>query len=258
MQLVERTDKAPPSPGPASALGGVTPEEARAELDRVLRSEDFPATPRNRRFLSFVVERTLETDGFARRVTAHDVATRVFGRPDSFSTVVDPIVRIEAGKLRRDLETYYLKAGRASRVRIQMPRGGYDPVFTRQDGPPPEVPPPARGTTGNLPADVRAELDRVLASPDFPATPRNRRFLSYAVQMELEGRTEEITAKHVALRVFGRQAGFDPGKDPIVRIEAGKLRRDLETYYLKGGRHSPLRLSIPRGGYRPLFTYHGA
>jgi len=237
---------------------GITPEEARAELSRVIASEDFPATMRNRRFLSFVVERALESNGSAvGRATAHEVATRVFGRPDSFNTLLDPIVRIEAGKLRRDLETYYLKAGRQSRVRIEIPRGGYDPVFLRQE---PDTRPrtPTPQATGDLAADARAELQRVLASGDFPATERNRRFLTYAVEKELAGQPEEITALQVGTRVFGRSENFDPNKDPIVRIEAGKLRRDLETYYLKEGRNNPLRISLPRGGYRPRFIYQPA
>jgi hypothetical protein len=243
---------------PAPIGDGVSPEEALAELNRILQSDDFPATLRNRRFLSFIVDMALDANGSGRRVTAHDVATRVFGRPESFNTMTDPIVRIEAGKLRRDLETYYLKSGRRSSLRIHVPRGGYDPVFTRHDPAPAAAADPALCATGDLAADARAELGRVLASADFPASERNRRFLAYVVEMELEGRIEEINAKSVATLVFGRRASFDPNKDPIVRIEAGKLRRDLETYYLKSGRHNPLRLSIPRGGYRPHFAYPAA
>jgi adenylate cyclase len=242
----------------AAMRDGITHEEARAELNRVIASEDFPATMRNRRFLSYVVERALESNGAeVRRVTAHEVATRVFGRPDSFNTLLDPIVRIEAGKLRRDLETYYLKAGRHSRMRLAIPRGGYDPVFLRQE-PDAQSRQPALPVTGDLAADAPAELQRLLASNDFPATERNRRFLSYAVEKELAGLPEEITALHVGTRVFGRGENFDPNKDPIVRIEAGKLRRDLETYYLKEGQNNPLRISLPRGGYRPRFSYQPA
>lgn len=233
----------------------ITPEEARAELDRVLQSPDFPATPRNRRFLAFVVERTVNGQvGGNGSVTAHDVATQVFGRPDDFNTMLDPIVRIEAGKLRRDLETYYLKSGRGNPLRIDVPRGNYGPAFRRQK-PQDDTPVDAPAATGDRTADVTAELQRVLDSPDFPATPRNRKFLAYVVEKELADSPQEITATLVATRVFGRGEGFDPNKDPIVRIEAGKLRRDLETYYLKSGRRNPLRIGLPKGDYRPSFTY---
>ena len=241
-----------PSSPPVDA---VSADEARAELDRVLQSADFPATPRNRRFLSFIAERTL--DGAANghgRSSAYDVATRVFGRSEQFDTILDPIVRIEAGKLRRDLETYYLKSGRGSALRIEVPRGGYDPVFVRQQPEPAPVPAVA-APTGDLAVDAPAELQRLLDSSDFRATPRNRQFLAYVVGKELAGLPDETSATSVATRVFGRPEGFDPNKDPIVRIEAGKLRRDLETYYLMSGAHNPMRLSLPKGGYRPVFAY---
>jgi len=244
-----------PAQAPADFLthDGVGGEEIRAELQRVLNSTDFPATLRNRRFLSLVVERFLQ-DGGKSKVSAHCVATRVFGRPESFNTILDPIVRIEAGKLRRDLETYYLKSGRRNPLRIEMPCGGYDSVFLRQEEtefPEPFVP----ATTGDLALDAAAELRRVVASADFPATARNRKFLAYVVENELAGRSAESTAMLVATLVFGRGADFDPNSDPIVRIEASKLRRDLETYYLKSGRANPLHISLPKGGYRPVFAY---
>jgi adenylate cyclase len=258
MQVLENANNSHAAATYLPALDGVSPEEARAELHRVIQSADFPATPRNRRFLSHVVDRALEANGSGTvRISAYEVATRVFGRPDTFNTLLDPIVRIEAGKLRRDLETYYLKSGRRNPVRISVPRGGYDPVFKRQE-PQVESAPVAPSSTGDLATDARAELARLLGSPDFPATERNRRFLTYAVEKELAGQHQEITATLVATQVFGRKEGFDPNKDPIVRIEAGKLRRDLETYYLKAGRNNPLRISLPKGGYRPRFTYQAS
>jgi hypothetical protein len=227
----------------------ISAEEVRQELQRIVQSGDFPASDRNRRFLVNVVEKWL--DGRSAEITAKSVAVEIFGRSDLFVSSVDPIVRIEAGKLRRDLETYYLKSGRRNPLRITIPRGGYIPVVDAapQDG-------------GSFPAraarpedkDPRAELRRILHSRDFPASDRNRRFLEYIVECQLEGRSDEISALHIACRIFGRPKSFNPNKDPIVRIEAGKLRRDLETYYLKSGRHNPLRISIPLGGYRPAFA----
>lgn len=234
---------------------GISREEKLAELERVIASADFPATLRNRRFLSFAVERNLDAPaGTYPCVRAYDVATRIFGRSEDFSTILDPIVRIEAGKLRRDLETYYLKSGRTNSLRIELPRGGYDPIFRRQEAMQ-DANARAPKASGDLAADARAELDRIVQSADFPATPRNRKFLAYVVEKELAGLQEEICPALLGVRVFGRGEDFDPNKDPIVRIEAGKLRRDLETYYLKAGRRNPLRISIPKGGYRPSLSY---
>lgn len=240
--------------GPASPALGLTDEEIRSELRRVIASEDFPATPRNRKFLTYSVERALLNDSAARRITAFDVATRVFGRRDNFNPIEDPIVRIEAARLRKDLQTYYLKSGRRNPCRIEIPRGGYDAVFVRsaeREEIAPEIPP----VTGVLAQDGITQLRRIIASADFPATPRNRRFLAYIVEKELSGLSAEVSARFVGKMVFDRGSAFDPNKDPIVRIEAGKLRRDLEIYYLKSGRRDPLLISIPKGKYRPVFSY---
>ncbi len=98
-------------------------------------------------------------------------------------------------------------------------------------------------------AEIAAELERVVASPDFLASERNKRVLRYIVQNTLEGTEHNITAYNFATLVYGRPTDFNPLKDPIVRIEMARLRRDLEMYYLKSGRRNPLRLSVPKGRY---------
>jgi len=239
----------PPAAAPATAGGGPSTAEMQAELRRVIDSTDFPATVRNRAFLQYVVEREMAGEGES--ISAYAVATAVFGRSELFNSLLDPIVRIEAGKLRRDLETYYLKSGRRNPLRITIPRGAYRPRFEVSGGKPEESAAPAAAA---LSSDPRAELQRVLDSRDFPATPRNRDFLRFVVEKELSGHDGKIDAYEIGTKVFGRPETFDPITDPIVRIEAGKLRRDLETYYLKEGRRNPLRIELPKGGYRPKFT----
>ena len=232
---------------------GITAEEKRAELDRIVASADFPATPRKRKILAYLVDRALENPSVRRAVSARDIATCVLGREESFNPNNDPIVRIEIAKLRRDLDLYYLKSGRRNPLRIDIPRGGYDPLFMRQTPEEESARPEVATLTGDHGEDVTAELQRLLRSNDFPATRRNRRFLAYVVDRELAGKREEITAKSIAIRAFGRSGAFDPENDPIVRIEAGRLRRDLEVYYLKSGRFSPIRITIPKGRYFPVF-----
>jgi TolB-like protein/cytochrome c-type biogenesis protein CcmH/NrfG len=55
--------------------------------------------------------------------------------------------------------------------------------------------------------------------------------------------------------VFERSAEFDAQGDPVVRIEAGRLRRALERYYLSDGRSDPVVITIPKGGYVPHFAW---
>jgi adenylate cyclase len=102
-------------------------------------------------------------------------------------------------------------------------------------------------------ASVRKELERILASPEFDASARNRRFLEYIVEETLASRAHRLKGLTIAIDVFGRAATLDPQHDPVVRIEAAKLRRSLERYYLTAGREDPIRIDIPRGAYVPTF-----
>jgi hypothetical protein len=75
--------------------------------------------------------------------------------------------------------------------------------------------------------EVKTYLRELLGRSAFDASERNRRFLSYVVQETLEGRANRIKAYNVALAAFDRTEDFDPLTDPIVRIEAARLRRSL-------------------------------
>ncbi|MBS7813799.1 hypothetical protein, partial [Roseococcus pinisoli] len=81
----------------------------------------------------------------------------------------------------------------------------------------------------DVPPDaVREQLRRILDSPGFDASERNRNFLAYVVEEALEGRSARVKAYTIATTVFRRDASFDPQLDSIVRIEAGRIRRSLE------------------------------
>jgi adenylate cyclase len=108
-----------------------------------------------------------------------------------------------------------------------------------------------------IPSDeVRAELQRIVASREFDASERNHRFLAYVVEETLLGRGGNIKAYSIATTVFGRDSNFDPQADPIIRIEASRLRRSLERYYLTAGKDNAIRIEIPKGTYIP--TFHAA
>ena len=100
---------------------------------------------------------------------------------------------------------------------------------------------------------IQDALQRVLASRDFVNSERKRRFLKFVVQETLAGRADRIKAYSIALDAFDRDPSFNPGADPVVRIEAGRLRRCLEHYYLGEGAADRIRITIPKGGYVPQF-----
>ncbi len=101
--------------------------------------------------------------------------------------------------------------------------------------------------------EIQLQLKRILDSPEFHGTQGQREFLQFVVSETLAGRADEIKGYTVATRVFGRKNDFDPNLDPIVSIQANKLRRALERYYLVAGQKDPLRIDIPKGGYVPFF-----
>lgn len=105
------------------------------------------------------------------------------------------------------------------------------------------------------PADVRAALERIIASPEFRASPHLAAFLKYSVETTLAGAGVSIKAYSVATSVLGRPPTFDPQTDPIVRVEATRLRRAIERYYLHDGFDDPIRIDIPRGRYVAYFSY---
>jgi adenylate cyclase len=100
---------------------------------------------------------------------------------------------------------------------------------------------------------VEIQTGRILASKEFDASERNHRFLKYVIEETVAGRGDRIKAYSIATAVFDRGESFDPQTDPIVRIEASRLRRSLERYYLTEGRFDPIRITIPKGSYVPRF-----
>ncbi|KQT02892.1 adenylate cyclase [Rhizobium sp. Leaf391] len=104
---------------------------------------------------------------------------------------------------------------------------------------------------------VRAQLERILSSREFPSGGRGAAFLKYVTEEALAGRAHRLKAYSVAIEVFNRSAGFSQD-DPVVRIEAGRLRRVIERYYLIAGQNDPIRIDIPKGGYVPTFTWNDA
>jgi TolB-like protein len=103
------------------------------------------------------------------------------------------------------------------------------------------------------PADVTAELERILASKGFATAGRLSRLLRYVVEKTLAGDAGQLKEYVVGVEVFDRDDKYDPRLDSIVRVEAGRLRSRLDEYYNGEGAASPIRISLPRGGYVAQF-----
>ncbi|MBV8568981.1 MAG: hypothetical protein JO319_00065 [Acidobacteriaceae bacterium] len=102
-------------------------------------------------------------------------------------------------------------------------------------------------------SEIRAQLDRIVASKIFAASERLRRFLIWTVEQVLLGDIHHIKQYTIGREVFDRRADFDPRTDSIVRTEAQRLRRKLSQYYRANGSSDPILLSFETGSYVPVF-----
>lgn len=103
--------------------------------------------------------------------------------------------------------------------------------------------------------EIRAELERILSSRCFQQAGRSSEFLRFVVEQSLAGAADRLKGYTIAVEVFGRPPSFDAQADPLVRVEAGRLRRRLLEYYVAEGHANPLRIELPRGSYAPDASY---
>ena len=103
--------------------------------------------------------------------------------------------------------------------------------------------------------EVRTALDRVCASEELRSSPQLMAFLRFVVDATLRGESHLIKAYTIAVQALGRDAAFDATTDPIVRVQAGRLRRALERYYAGPGAADSILIYIPLGHYVPEFRW---
>ena len=112
---------------------------------------------------------------------------------------------------------------------------------SQQDGAPPA-------------GEVRAQVQRMTASEVFASSPQLATFLMFVVEAVLRGRGERLKGYTIGVEVLRRDVTFDPQIDPIVRVEATRLRRAIERYYAGPGADDPVVIDLPRGGYVPRIS----
>ncbi len=115
-----------------------------------------------------------------------------------------------------------------------------------QGGPPPD---------GPQKEAILRELESILSSPFFRTSNRSKQFLSYVVQHTLEGSHEPLKERTIGAKLFQRPAGYSTGDDPVVRVQAGEVRRRLEQYHHAAVSPSPVRIELPVGSYAPEFRW---
>jgi TolB-like protein/Tfp pilus assembly protein PilF len=175
----------------------MTPEAVRAQLARIVESPGFRAAGRLAPFLTFVVERTLSDEPLKESI----LGVEVFGRPAEYDPRLDPIVRVEARRLRARLAEYYAGAGALDTVVIEIPKGSYTATFVAREE---EAEAPAPG-----------------ASPPDAAVQGSRRFVAWAAAAVLVAAVAAI-----GLRLLPRRAAVPPSVAVLPFTNLGASRAD--------------------------------
>ncbi len=252
----------------------VTPPEILAALDGVLASQAFVRVERPARFLRHLVETTLA--GETHRLKESVLGVEVFGRPASWDPRLDGIVRQEAARLRKRLARYYESDGAQAAVRIELPVGGYVPVFSRL---PEAVPMPVAVDIPAVSSELAAPTARSSRSgwyitafvvcaaglfagsgymrsvfqaqhlePSLAVLPLRNLSADPANQYFAEGLTDEITdllSRNKTLRVAARSSAQIRGKAGDIRA----LGRELNVANVLEG-------SVERSGDRVRIVAH--
>lgn len=208
-----------------------TPAAIKTQLALILKSNQFRGSERQKGFLKFVVAETLA--GRGAQLKGYTIALAVYGRDESFDPQIDPIVRVEAGRLRRALEHYYLTDGKDDLIRIEIPKGAYVPTFQAMQTSSGEPETPAR----------RQKTRRLSTRPSLAVLPLENMASAAEQDYFADGLTEELTAeiaRYQEIQVIASQTTMrlkgqkiDPlavGRDLDVRfLLTGSIRRDSKT-----------------------------
>jgi TolB-like protein len=112
-------------------------------------------------------------------------------------------------------------------------------------------------TKKNIPSeDVLQELEKICRSSEFNSKERSCQLLRFLTDETLTNRGNQLKQYTIGRKVFGRNKDFHPDLDPIVRIQVGRLRRSLDLYYLTEGKNDPIRITLVKGRYKPVFLRH--
>lgn len=94
---------------------------------------------------------------------------------------------------------------------------------------------------------IRYYSAKILASPHFSRCETLKSFLRYTIDKSLCGQTALIKEYSIAVEVFGKPDSFDPRLDPVVRVQARRLRHKMRLYYETDGSNDSLRIVYKPG-----------
>jgi len=199
-----------------------TPEAVSEQTARILSSDRFRGSAKQKGFLQFVVSETLA--GRGAQLKGYAIALTVYGRKESFNPQIDPIVRVEAGRLRRALEHYYLTDGKNDPIRIEIPKGAYVPTFQSVQVPP-SIDTPA----------PQPELRRLGLQPSLAVMPLENMTGDEGQDYFTDGLTEELTAELARYQEFQVIASQSTMRFKGREVDPGEVGRNLDVRFLLAG-----------------------
>jgi hypothetical protein len=104
-------------------------------------------------------------------------------------------------------------------------------------------------------AKILGQLDHILESSWFRTSQRSTALMRHLVEETLNGRSDGLKQRPIAIGVFHRASGFDADADPVVRIAAGEARKRLAQYYGDPENTGQIRIELPIGSYVPVFRF---
>jgi hypothetical protein len=120
---------------------------------------------------------------------------------------------------------------------------------------PGDQPSPSLEENTIAPALVREELRRIVTSRHFRTSRRGKEFLEYVVDQKISGGGDLLKERLIGVEIFGRKPDYATGEDPVVRVQAGDVRRRLESYHADSEVQCDILIQIPVGSYAPVFRW---
>jgi adenylate cyclase len=213
------------------------------QLARIVNSLGFVSSARISRFLTHVVNRTL--DGDLDNLKEFSIAMEVFDRTSDYDPNIDAIVRVEARRLRAKLKAYYEDGpGRTDPVLIGLRPGSYVPIFRWLDKQ------PEHGQEDGASIQLGAASVAVLPFVNMSPEPEQEYFcdgmteeiinsLTQTRGLNVIARTSAFQFKgaSVDIREVGRRLGADVVIEGSVRKAGEQIRITAQAIQTESGHH---------------------
>ena len=105
---------------------------------------------------------------------------------------------------------------------------------------------------------THAEVERIIQSKNLRLSEVQRRLLIYLVEKSLAGEADDLKEYTIGVDAFGKPPSYDPRQESVVRMHVARLRQKLAEYYRAEGAADPIRMDLPKGGFKMVFEARSA